>query len=204
MSRIANGTAREYRSALRAEQAEETRKRILDATLRVMAGGIAGVSVPAVAREAGVSVPTVYRHFGTKSGLLTALYPHLVPRVGMYEMAPPRSMEEFRTAIAAMFDRLDASDDLTRAAMASPAAHQARAATMPDRLRLVRQFVDSMAPGIATADRERIVRLMVILTMSSALRTWRDHLAASVDAAADDVEWALRSLIAASSRTSDG
>ena len=49
MVRIANGRQREYRSELRAEQAEETRKRILDATLRVMAGGVATVSVPAVA-----------------------------------------------------------------------------------------------------------------------------------------------------------
>jgi hypothetical protein len=38
---------------------------------------------------------------------------------------------------------------------------------------------------------------MVVLTMSSALRTWRDHLGATVDDAADDVEWTLRTLIAA-------
>jgi hypothetical protein len=45
---------------------------------------------------------------------------------------------------------------------------------------------------------------MVVLTMSSALRTWRDYLGASVDDAADDVEWTLRSLIAARSTRSDG
>ena len=37
MTRIANSEARTYRSELRAEQAEETRRRILDATVRVMA-----------------------------------------------------------------------------------------------------------------------------------------------------------------------
>ena len=204
MTRLANNSpVREYRSELRAEQAEETRKRILDATLRVMAAGIASVSIAAVAREAGVSVPTVYRHFGTKSELLAALYPHLVRRVGMYEMAPPRSVEEFRRAIRSIFDRLDVFDDLTRAAVASPAAEQARSVTMPDRLRLTGQFVDTIAPGLSEADRKRITRVMVILTTSSALRTWRDHLGASVDDATDDVEWVLRSLISAVGRKSE-
>ena len=203
MVRIANGQGREYRSELRAEQAEGTRKRILDATLRVMAGGVATVSIPAVAREAGVSIATVYRHFGTKSGLLKALYPHLMPRFGMYDMAPPTSVAEFRAAIRAIFERLDAHDDWARVAMASPAAEQARSATMPDRLRFTRQFIDTIAPALPRIDRDRIARVMVVLTMSSALRTWRDHLGSSVDDAADDVEWTLRSLIAASSTRSD-
>ena len=198
MSHIANGTTRAYRSELRTEQAEETRKRILDATLRVMASGIASLSVPAVAREAGVSVPTVYRHFGTKSGLLVALYPHLMPRIGMYDVKPPRSITDFRNAIRAIFDRLDASDDLARVAMASPAAKEARRATMPDRLRFIEEFVGTIAPELPKADRDRIARVMLILTTSSALGTWRDHLGASVDDAADDVEWALRSLMTAS------
>ena len=51
MTRIANTAAtREYRSELRAQQADETRARILDATGRVMAGGITTISIPAVAR----------------------------------------------------------------------------------------------------------------------------------------------------------
>ena len=202
MVRIAN-SRREYRSELRTEQAQETRTRILDATLRVMAGGVATVSIPAVAREAGVSVPTVYRHFGSKSGLLKALYPHLIPRVGMYDMPPPRSIEFFRTAIRAVFERLDAHDDLARLAMASPAGEEARSATMPDRIRLSQQLVGTIAPELGESDRDRIARVMVILTMSSALRTWRDHLGASADDAADDVEWTLRALIAAGSTGRD-
>jgi AcrR family transcriptional regulator len=200
---IANGaeaeTVRGYRSELRAEQAEATRRRILDATLRVMAGGVATVSIPAVARQAGVSIATVYRHFGSKSGLLKALYPHLMPRVGMYDTPPPGSIREFRNLIRTVFDRLDAADDLARVAMASPAAQEARSATMPDRLRFSRQFVGAIASELPDADQDRIARVAVVLTMSSSLRTWRDHLGASADEAADDVEWTIRSLIAASS-----
>ena len=74
MTRIATSDgARTYRSQLRTQQAEQTRARILDATVRVMAGGLAFVSVPQVAREAGVSVPTVYRHFPDRLSLFEGL-----------------------------------------------------------------------------------------------------------------------------------
>jgi hypothetical protein len=61
MTRLANNKApmRQYRSDLRAQQVEETRARILEAALRVMADGFASVSIPNVAREAGVAVPTI-------------------------------------------------------------------------------------------------------------------------------------------------
>src|SRR5574338_640141 len=112
--------SRAYRSELREAQAEATRGRILDAAMRVIAGGLAGVSVPAVAREAGVSVPTIYRHFRTKGDLLAAVYPHAARRTGLDGIPDPRSLDELRTMIRAVIDRLDALDDLSRAAMASP------------------------------------------------------------------------------------
>jgi len=37
---------------------------------------------------------------------------------------------------------------------------------------------------------------MLILTSSSSLRIWRDHLGSSVDEAADDIDWILRTAIA--------
>lgn len=202
MSRIATRPGRGYHSQLRAEQAEETRARILDATVRVMAGGVASVSIPAVAREAGVSVPTIYRHFGAKRDLLAAVYPHLARRIGLDRVSDPSSLDDLRDGIRAIFDRLDAFDELARAAAASPAAEEARHVTMPDRFERIRRFVDSIAPSLAKVDRDRIARLLVILTTSSALRVWRDHLGSSVDEAAEDIDWMVRIAIApARSRT---
>jgi AcrR family transcriptional regulator len=197
MSRIAKEPVREYRSQFRAQQADQTRSRILDATLRVMADGVASVSIPAVAREAGVSVPTIYRHFGTKRDLLAALYPHLEQRAGLDEMVVPRSIDELQDGVRAIFERIDSFDDLARAAMASPAAEEARRITMPDRLALGRRLADSIVPKLAKADRDRIARLLVVLITSSALRVWRDHLGSSVEKAADDIDWVVRAAIAA-------
>jgi AcrR family transcriptional regulator len=197
MSRIANGNVREYRSELRAQQAEDTRARILDAAVRVMADGFASVSIPAVAREAGVSVPTVYRHFATKRDLLEAMYPHLVRRAGLDRLTPPRSLDELRDGVRTYFDHIESFDDLARAAMASPASEEARRLSMPDRLAIFGRLVDSVEPKLRKADRDRVARLLVILTASSALRMWRDHLGSSVDEAADDVDWLVHAAIAA-------
>ncbi len=204
MTRIAKRSVRPYESQLRAEQVDETRRRILDAAIRVMARGIAELSIPAVAREAGVSVPTVYRHFGTKAELLAALYPHAVSRAGLDRTVPPRSIDELRDGIRAHFDRVDSFDDLARAAMASPAAEEARRLNMPERLAMFRRVADTIVPKLADADRDRIARLLVILTASSALRMWRDHLGSSVDEAADDFDWIVRAAIAAATRRDEG
>ena len=189
---------REYHSELRAEQALATRARILDATLRVIANGLAGVTIPAVAREAGVSVPTVYRHFGTKRDLLAALQPHLQQRARLDEVVLPSSATELRSSLVAMLGRMDSLDDLARAALASPAAEEVRRVHFPNRFRVIRRVADAIAPRQSEADRHRIARLLLILTSSSALRVWRDHLGASVDDVADDIDWLVQAAIAAS------
>ncbi len=198
MNRISNSEARTYRSQLRAEQADATRARILDATLRVMARGLAGVSMPQVAREAGVSVPTVYRHFGSKEDLLAAVYPHVARRVGLDKVQDPVTLDDLRVGIRTAFEKVDSYSDLERAAVASPAADVTRHLTMPQRLKRLSRFADAVEPRLAKADRDRITRLLVVLTAASSLRMWRDHLDVSVEQAVDDIDWAMRASIAAS------
>jgi AcrR family transcriptional regulator len=201
MNRIAKDEAtRPYRSELRDRQADETRRRILDATVRVMGRGMATASIPAIAREAGVSVPTVYRHFGTKGDLFAALYPHVVYRGTMARLELPDSLDGFGPGLRRQFASLDAIGDVERAAMASPAGEEARRSNMPARVARTRELADAIVPAGSTIDRERLTRLLVVLTGQAAFRTWRDHLGSSPDEAADDVEWAVRTLIGASTR----
>jgi AcrR family transcriptional regulator len=202
MNRIAKATGRSYRSALRAEQAEETRSRILDAVMRVMSTGLASLSVPAVAREAGVSVPTVYRHFGTKADLLDQVYPHAARRAGFDQVPDPTTIGDVKRAVRGFVERLDALNDLDRAAFASPIADEVRHVTMPSRFARMRRLVESVVPPLNGTDQDRIARLLVVLLSQSSLRTWRDHLGVSTDQAADDVDWFLRALIA-QARTGD-
>jgi AcrR family transcriptional regulator len=186
---------------LRAAQAHATQARILEATVAVMARGVASVSIPAVAREAGVSVPTVYRHFGSKRNLLAAVFPHVVRRAGLDELVPPRSIDELGHGVRALFERLDSAGDLARAAAASPAAEEVRHVDMPARLEMSRRLADSIVPKLTPGDRDRIARLLTILISASALRVWRDHLGSSVEEAANDIDWVISAAIAASTRS---
>ena len=201
MTRIPNlESSRRYDNSLREEQAEETRGRILDAAIRVIAGGIATASVPAIAREAGVSVPTVYRHFGTKTDLLAAVYPHVARRAGLDRLPDPTSLDDLKERIGLIFERADALDALDRAAMASPAAAAVRSATMPSRLARLRRLTDAVGVDLSAADRERLTRLLAVVTASASLRMWRDHLGASVEQAAGDIDFMVRALVTASQK----
>jgi AcrR family transcriptional regulator len=66
---------RRYDSSRRREQATATRFQILEAAERLWSrDGYVGTSVAAVAAAAGVTTRTVYLGFGSKSGLLRALW----------------------------------------------------------------------------------------------------------------------------------
>jgi AcrR family transcriptional regulator len=70
---------RSYNSPLRLEQAAQTRREILDAAQRLFERqGYAGTTMAAIATEAGVALKTVYVAFETKSGVLRALWNHLL------------------------------------------------------------------------------------------------------------------------------
>jgi AcrR family transcriptional regulator len=73
---------RAYNLGLRKAAAEETRARIIEAARQLLAApdGMAGFSVDAVARQAGVARMTVYYQFGTRLGLLEAIYDDLGTR----------------------------------------------------------------------------------------------------------------------------
>jgi AcrR family transcriptional regulator len=203
MTRITKSNERGYRSQLRADQADATRTRILDATVRVMARGIAALSIPAVAREASVSVPTVYRHFATKPDLVAAIYPHVLRRASLGRPDPPRSLDELRGSLRAYFDHVESFDDVARAAQASPVADEMRRLSMPERLAVFRRLTDSIEPPPSAVIRDRITRLLVVLTQSSALRMWREHFGTSVDEAVDDIDWLVRAAFAAAARGSE-
>jgi AcrR family transcriptional regulator len=203
MTRLANRKPRPYQSDLRAEQAEETRIRILEAAGRLIVSGVASVSIPAVAREAGVSVPTVYRHFGTKAELLDAIYPHFVQKARVRELPTPRTIDEFHEMVRSLFTRYESLGEVGRAAMTSPASEEVRRLGMPDRLAISRRFVAEVAPHASAVDQERMARVFIVLTSSGAMRMWTEHIGSSVDEAADDIDWMVRAAIAATHRETD-
>lgn len=69
--------ARQYRQKRRAEHQEETRQRIVEATVALHeSAGVAYTTIRAIAERAGVERATVYRHFPDERSLLSACTGH--------------------------------------------------------------------------------------------------------------------------------
>jgi len=73
---------RPYRLGERQTAIDETREAIIDAAKKLLAGrqGAAAFTMDAIAKKAGVARMTVYHQFGSKRGLLEALFDHLGSR----------------------------------------------------------------------------------------------------------------------------
>ena len=90
-------TTRPYESPLRAEQLEQTRLRILEATADVLADEeVEEVTVPLVAMRARVSVRTVYRHFPTKEALFDAFGEWGEEHLRLAVLSYPETLDEIR------------------------------------------------------------------------------------------------------------
>ena len=93
--------ARTYSSPLRAEQAEHTRQRIVQAAVDLLSEGDAGdLSMPEVAARAGVSVRTVYRSFATKDDLLDGVIEWINHKINQETGARPETREDYETSTA--------------------------------------------------------------------------------------------------------
>jgi AcrR family transcriptional regulator len=90
---------RSYDSSRRRAQAEATRRDILDAAQRRFErDGYSATTMEAIAAEAGVALKTVYVAFETKSGLLRALWNHLLR--GGRDDVPIAQQQRFREILA--------------------------------------------------------------------------------------------------------
>jgi AcrR family transcriptional regulator len=71
---LAVAKARGYNSPIRRQQADDNRRRILDAARELLrAHGFDATTVDAIAEAAGVAPPTVYAAFGSKRGIVHEL-----------------------------------------------------------------------------------------------------------------------------------
>lgn len=100
--------ARKYQLKRRAARQEETRRRIVEATIALhQTVGGAGATISAIAARAGVERPTVYRHFPDERALLSACTGHYLAINPPPEPATWQEIgdgeERLRVALAAVY-----------------------------------------------------------------------------------------------------
>jgi AcrR family transcriptional regulator len=190
-------SGRVYDNSHRAAQAAQTREAILDALIRVIARGVAELSMPAVAEEAGVSLRTVYRHFPTKRDLLTGLSRHLEERLSSYSVQPyPRNLDELAIHIRQYFRALDSMSDADRAIWASEIVRESREQEgLPEKFRIVESALGPMLGSLPEPDRTRLFQVVTTIFSRFTLQRMKEDLGLSSDEAADTVNWAIETLV---------
>ncbi|HEX6503060.1 MAG TPA: helix-turn-helix domain-containing protein [Terriglobales bacterium] len=167
-----------YKSLVRERQAEDTRRRIVEATRQLLQKeGYAGMTMEAIARRAEVSAQSVYAIFKSKTGILLELLNE--------STFGPEYEEAVRTA-------LSTEDPEARLRLAAPIArqiHDAQSATF-DLLR----GAGVVAPELAKLEHEREClryerqeRMIISLRDARRLRQDLDYTAAR------DIFWMLTS-----------
>jgi AcrR family transcriptional regulator len=112
-------TKREYRSPLRAEQAAETRRRIVDAArVLLLERGFAATKLDQVATQAGVALPTLTGYFPNKAALLEEVLRAAVS--GDADEQPPAIGQQLK----ALLDRPDPRELLTEMAAVVRSANE--------------------------------------------------------------------------------
>jgi len=171
---LAKTKERPYRSLVRQRQADDTRRRIIEATRKLLQSeGYAGMTIEAIAQRAEVSAQSIYAIFKSKTGILIELLNQATFGAD-YEDAVRKA--------------LSASDPETRLRLAAPIArqiHDAQSATF-DLLR----GAGVVAPELAKLEQERENlryerQERMIISLSDAGRLGPDR------AAARDIFWTL-------------
>jgi AcrR family transcriptional regulator len=191
--------ARTYTSPLRAEQAEQTTARIVQAAVDLLSEGDASdLSMADVAERAGVSVRTVYRSFANKDELLDGVIDwinvHLSQTVGVR----PETRQDYETTTAEVIAEVFRIEPLYRALFATAAgraSHQ-RAAGRQENMR--RAYAAELE-GLDDGQARRLLAVLHVVASSNAALFMKDYWDLPPDDIGRVIKWAIRVLADAAS-----
>jgi AcrR family transcriptional regulator len=197
---------RAYRSPLRDERAGQTRTRILDGLVDVMArNGIAELSIPLIARQAGVSIPSVYRYFPTKKALITALdaYAHERGSFRLDEFGPLEDEEDLARIVPLTFKKRAAIESTLSAAMNSRLGYTIRHKEFAERAKHFSKALRSAGESLSRKEQQWLTDVVFVLSSYACVRAFRDYLDLDTDEAGKRVAWAIR-VLARGARSRNG
>ena len=186
---------RPYESPLRAEQLEQTRLRILEATTEVVADPASEeVTIPLVAKRARVSLRTVYRHFATREALFDAWAEWVDERLQIHLHSYPESAEQLVPFARELYRSYDESASLVRAMLTSKAARAVRERTRRRRQRGFNRAMSELTAGLEPEGRARALAVVYLLVSAPAWRAMREQSGLDGVEAGKAAAWALRVL----------
>jgi AcrR family transcriptional regulator len=186
---------RTYESPLRAEQMEQTRVRILEATTEVLADPASEeVTIPVVAKRARVSLRTVYRHFPTRDALFDAWAEWVDERLQIRLHSYPEAAEQLGPFARELYRSYDESASLVRAMLASKAGRAVRERTRRRRQRAFNRAMRDLTAGLEPKERAGALAVIYLLVSAPAWQAMREQSGLDGVEAGKAAAWALRVL----------
>lgn len=189
---------RRYVQGARAQAAEATARRIVDAFLaRLMKQWFDEITLDRIAEDAGVTVQTVVRRFGGKEGLLAEAVQAMAIQIDARRATPPGD-------ILRLVDNLIADYEQTGDAVIRLLALEPRHAALRVFINFGRRSHRNWIAGVLAtelgrleaADRKRALDALVIVTDVYTWKLLRRDMARSVSAAATTMRRLIRATIA--------
>ncbi len=194
------GAARAYSSPLRAEQAEQTRARIVQAAVDLLAEGTGDLSMGDVAVCAGVSVRTVYRSFATKDDLLDGVIEWINRRINQVAGTPPETRAHYESTTADVIGVVFELEPLYRALFATAAGREThRRSNVPTRQESMRRAYAAELEGLDDGQARRLLAVLHTVASSNGALFMNDYWDLSPDEVGQAIEWAIRVLADAAS-----
>lgn len=169
---------RAYELKERAKHREDTRRRIVDATVELhQERGPAATTVAEIARRAGVSRLTVYNHFPADADLFAACQREFFSRTPLPELAPALALadphERLGKALAVLYRSYRRQEPMTGKVLRDRAAVPALDALLARTLD-VRQaeLAEALGAGLAGSGRARI-RTRAVIALVLEFSTWQ-------------------------------
>lgn len=187
---------RSYNSALRRDQAEATRERILAAMAALVEEGDGQAPTNrAVAERAQVTEVTVYRHFPSRELLLKGLWEHLNRKDGV-RVGMPESPADLLAKIKPLMASFDASPAQIVARVTTAQGRAARASLDPERREAFLGLVAQAAPALPEGEQAKAAAVLQLLYSAYAWISLREQWTLSGPPAADALGWAAEVLLA--------
>lgn len=188
---------RTYNSALRQEQADATRERILEAMAAIYQeeGRIEAATTRAVAARAGVREVTVYRHFPSREILLQGLWAWLNRRNGV-TVGMPESADEIALKVGALYQTFDAAPGHILASIRTEEGLKIRSSLNAERAAIFRKLVAQVAPALDEAEQVKAAALLQLLYSAYPWVSFREQWDLAGEPAAEVSAWAVEVILA--------
>ena len=196
----AEAKARRYSSPLRAEQAEQTKVRIVQAAVDLLSEGDAGdLSMPDVAERAGVSVRTVYRSFANRDELLDGVIAWINEHIQRVAAPRPDTRESYETTTAGAVDVIFQLEPLYRALFATPAGRASHQRQRQGRREAIFEAYAEEMQGLDEAAASRLGAALHLMASSNGALFMKDYWDLSPEDIGRVMQWAIRVLADAAS-----